>query len=164
MVDKEQHTVLIFLDDLRESGIEGLTEAGSEVVFLRAILIDVGTQQDSAQRRTQRQGVDRRDTDSHRHGQTELSIEGTRRTTHERDRDEHRHEDQRRGDHGIRDTLHRIDTGHVGGLIAHVKTGLHRLHHDDRIIHHRTDHQHQGEQGDQVQAETGYRHEGEGTD
>ena len=59
MVDKEQHTVLIFLDDLRESGIEGLTEAGSEVVFLRAILIDVGTQQDGAQRRAQRQGVDR---------------------------------------------------------------------------------------------------------
>ena len=58
MVNEKEHTILVFLNDLREGCIEGFPETGGEVVLLRTILIDIRSQQNGTQRRAQRQCVD----------------------------------------------------------------------------------------------------------
>ena len=159
--DEQQHNLLILLHKNVERGIERFTETGGKILLLRTVLVDIRLQQQSAKSRTQGKGIHRRDTYRHCHCQTELRIERTGRAAHERHRNKYGHEHQRGCDNGIRDTFHRIDTCHIRGLIPHIETCLHRLHHNDGIVHHRTDNQNQREQRNQVDAETRHRHESE---
>ena len=162
--DEEQDACLILLDHRVERRVEGFTEAGGKIIVLRAVFIDIGFEEKGTERRAQRQRVDSRYADSHRHRQTELDIERTRSAAHKRNRNKYCHEHQRGGDNGIADPLHRIDAGHVGRAVPDVEPRLHRLDDDNRIIDHGSDHKHQCKQSDQVDAEPGNRHERKRTD
>ena len=98
MSDERRNSARVFILKNTEHRIESTAEAGSKVVLLITVLVFIGPQQESAQGGRQRHGVDKRDAYSHRHGETELAIESTRRTSHHAHRNEHSHEDQRRGD------------------------------------------------------------------
>ena len=156
--------MLVLVEHRPECGVEGLAETGGEVVLHLPVLIEVGLQDQRAEGRRQRQGVDGRNTYGHGHRDTELGVERSRRTAHHRHGDEHRHEDQRRGDDGRRDARHGVDGGHVGGLVPGVEAGLDRLDDDDGVVDDRTDRKHQGEERQQVDREAGHRKEGKRTD
>ncbi len=161
--DKEQHRTFILLNHHIKSRIECPAETCSEIILLRAVFINIRSQQQGAKRRTQRQSVNGRDTYGNRHRQSELGVERTGRATHERHRNKHRHKYQRRGDNRITDTFHCVDTCHIRRLIPYVETRLHRLDDDYGIIHHRTNHEHQGEQRYQVDTESCHCHESKRT-
>ena len=82
-LDEEQYTVLVFVYHRREGGIECLTETGSKVILFCTVFVDIRFQQQGTESRTQRQGIDGRDTYRNGHCQTELGVEGTGCTTHE---------------------------------------------------------------------------------
>lgn len=73
------------------------------------------------------------------------------------------HQHYRGGDDGRGDALH----GMQGGLLWCLAFGdvdLHGLHHHDGIVDHQTDGQHQTQQWDDVDGESEYRKQCEGTD
>ena len=164
VLDEEQHAVLVLVDHRTERGVERLAEAGGEVVAHLSVLVHVGFQQQGAERRRERKGIDGRDTDGHGHRDTELSVEDTRRSAHHGHGNEDGHEDQRRGDDGRRDARHGVDGGMVGRLVSHVESRLHRLDDDDGIVDDCTDRKHQCEERQQVDREPGHRQECEGSD
>lgn len=127
MLDKEQYPVLVLAYHHRKGCVERLAEAGSEVLLLCSVGVDIGLEQQCAECRAKRKGVDGRDTYRHSHGQTELCVERTRCATHERNGDKYRHEHQRGGDNRVADALHGIDTRHIGRMVAHVEPRLYRL-------------------------------------
>ena len=113
VLDEEHHAVLVLVYQCREDRVEGLAEACGEVVLHLAVLIQIGLQQQGAESRRERQGVECRDTYGDGHRDTELRIERTRGSAHHRHRDKHRHKDQRRGDDGRSDAAHGIDRSQV---------------------------------------------------
>ncbi len=60
--------------------------------------------------------------------------------------------------------MHGIAGGEIGRLIARVKLRLHCFDHHDGIVDHRTDGQHKGEKGQDVDTESGHHQAGERTD
>ena len=90
---------------------------------------------------------DRRDGD----GQRELAEELPGDAADEGAWHEHRAKDQPDGDHRPRDLLHGLDRG-VAGRHAVLDVVLDRLDHDNRVVHHDADRQHQPEQRQVVQA------------
>ena len=93
MLNKEQHALLIFLEQRRVCRIETVMEPSDKCLFLLFIRI-VRFQEQGAQCRTQRQCVDRRQTDSDSQSQTKLAVESTRGPRHEAHGDEHGHHHQ----------------------------------------------------------------------
>ncbi len=70
--------------------------------------------------------------------------------------------------HGGERDRHRDDRAHqfAGGVdgsplrrLAHMNVALDVLHHDDRVIHHQADREHDGKQGQQVDGEAGHQHQ-----
>ena len=161
MVDSEHHALLIFTQHGVEGGVVGRLDAPVETLgALRAV---AGTHDHGAQGRTEHQCGDHGETYRRGHRDTELGVEDTGGTAHEGHGDKHRHEDAGTGDDRHRHVAHRVFRRLIGGFVASVELRLHRLDHHDRIIHHRTDGQHQGEQRQDVQAESGRYQAGEGT-
>jgi len=139
-------------------------EAGGETQFATFLPCGMRGHDEDTQRRTQRQGIEGRDTHRHGHRQSELRIESAGGSAHKAHGDEHRHEDQGRCNDGCRDAAHRLDGGFIGRGNALVELGLYRLHYDNRIIDHRTDNQYEGKERQQVDAEPSHIEEGERTD
>ena len=77
------YTFLIFISGLLEHTVETSMEAGYKCLVLLVLLFLVWLQEHGAKGRRQCQSVDSRDDDTHSHGHTELTIEGTACTTHE---------------------------------------------------------------------------------
>ena len=121
-----------------------------------------GFHQQRTQCRTERQGTESRNGHGHGHSQTELPVIGTAETAHESRWDEHTHEDNGGGDNGCRNVVHRLVGGLLGSCRRVFQFLLHRLHHDDGIIDHSTDDQHQCEESDEVEREANHIHEGKG--
>ena len=162
MVDEEHDALLV----LPHHGVERrVVSRLHPTVEALGALCAVGRAHDhGAEGGAEREGVDARDADSRGHRNTELGVEDARRAAHERDRNEHGHKDDRTRDDGHRHVAHRILRGLVRRLVADVELRLHGLDDDDRVVHHRTDGQHKGEQRQDVDAETEHREAGEGAD
>ena len=101
----------------------------------------------------QRAGESVRALKSNGHREAKLRVEGTRYAPDEADGHEDGHEDKRRGDQRRRDAVHGLDGSLISCLAMAVKLGLHRLDHNDSIVHHRTDDQHEGKERQHVQRE-----------
>ncbi len=123
----------------------------------------VGLEQGSGQRRRQGQRVERRDHRRNRDGQRELLVELPGEAGNERSRDEHRTEHQGGGDDRPGDFLHGL-AGRLYRRLAEADVTLDVLHHDDGVIHHDADGQHQAEQRQRVERETEQVHHREGAD
>ena len=110
-------------------------------------------QEDGTQRRTQGQGVQSRETDGNRHGQTELTVESTCRTSHEAHGNEYGHHHQRNGDDGTTQFTHGVDGSCTGRFVALVQLGMDALDDDDGIVDHNRNGKHHGRKGQQVDTE-----------
>ena len=152
MADEVHHPFLI----LAQHGIERsvVSCAYPSVDTLGALGSVRRTHHDGAQGGTQGQSRDHGDTYGSCHRDTELGIEHARSTSHEGDGDKYGHEDTGTRDDSHRHVAHRIFGGKVGRLVSGVKLGLHRFHHHNGVIHHRTDGKHQCKQGQDVQTES----------
>ena len=93
-------------------------------------------QEHRAQSWRERQGVDSRDDDTHGHGYTELTVEGTARATHERHRYEYGGHDEGNGDNGTGDLVHGVNSGRERVVVTLVKLGVYGLDNHDGIIDH----------------------------
>ena len=58
--------------------------------------------------------------------------------------------------------MHRLDSGILGCCSRIFQFLLHRLHHHDGIVYHRTDDQYQSKEGNEVECETHHIHKGKG--
>ena len=110
-------------------------------------------QEDGAQSRTQRQGVQRGETDGDGHCKTELPVERTGCTTHKTYRHEHRHHYQCNGDDGAAQFTHGVDRGGSCRFISLVELGVNTLDDDYGVVHHNRDGKHHGREGQQVDTE-----------
>ena len=104
--------------------------------------------------------VNERYTHSNCHCKSELLVEHSGCTSHEAHRDEHCHKHECSRDKGCREFAHCIYSSLIWRLVAYIELGLDSLHHDNGVIHHRTDHQHQREQRNHVQTESCHHKEG----
>ena len=108
-------------------------------------------QEHRAKRRTERQGVERRDQHRYRDGHCELAEKLPADAGNEGDRNENRQQDERDGEDGAGHFGHRLLAGlrhrQLRLLLHHP---LDVLDHDDGVIDHDADREHQGEQGDGV--------------
>ena len=102
-------------------------------------------EQERRERGAQRERVKCGDDDRNGDGDRELLIEPSSDPRHEDRRNEDRRENDGNSDNGRRHLLHCPD----GGLFrreALFDMALHRLDHDDRVVHHQADRKHQTEQ------------------
>ena len=162
MMNKEHQTLLIFAQQGIIRGVIGCPHP--TIKTLRALRAIRRLHHHRAQSGTKRQSVDTRETDRHGHCHTKLRIEHTRRSTHKGHRNKHGHKDKRTGDNRHRHVAHRILRRLIRRLIANIKFCLDRLNDNDRVIDHRSDRQHQGKQGQDVDTETGNLQTSERTD
>ena len=100
----------------------------------------------------------------HRHGDGELAVKHTDRPRHERYRHKHCGHHQRDGDHRSSDLVQHMLRGLVRRERAAVHLCMHRLHHDNGIIHHDANGQHQGKERDQIDCHAKHLHQEEGPD
>ena len=115
--------------------------------------------QHGSQRRAQRQRVERRDNRRNGDGQCKLAEELARNAADKRTRNEHRAKHQRNGNHRAGHFVHRLECG-LARRKPLRQPPLDILHHNNRIVHHNADRQHQAEQRQVVQAEPHARHNG----
>ena len=108
--------------------------------------------------------VHERNAHSHCHRQTELRVECTCGSSHEAHRNEHGHEHECGRNESCGNAFHRVYSGPVCGFVSYVKLRLDRLHHDDGVVHHRSDDEHKGEESDHVETESRHHQEGECAD
>ena len=101
----------------------------------------------------QGESVDGGDDDRHSHRNTKLTIEGARRATHEAHRHKHSRHHKGDGDDSTGYLAHCVGGSEVGRLVTLVELGMHGLHHDDGVVHHDGDCQHQCRQRKQVNTE-----------
>ncbi len=134
-------------------------EQTREAIFWRV----VRPEERSGQCRRQGQGVERRDHRGNGDGQRELLVELPGEAGNECRRDKHRAEHQRRGDDRPRHFLHGL-TGRFLRRLAEADVALDVFHHDDGVVHHDADGQHQAEQRQRVERETEQVHDREGAD
>ena len=130
---------------------------------LLAVLV-LRLQQDSTKSRRKGQGVKSRDDNRDGHGDTELTVERTRRTTHERHGDEHRCHNEGDGDDGARNLVHGVDRCQSCRLVSKVELGMDSLHNHDGIIDHNGNGKHKGGKCQQVEREAEHVEEEECTD
>ena len=152
MADEEHHTSLIFTQYGIERSI--IRSAYPSVNTLSALGSVRRTHHDGAQSRTKRQGRNHGDTYGSCHCDTELCIEHARSSSHKCNGNKHSHKHTGTGNDSHRHIAHCIFSGKIRRLIPGIKLGLHRFHHHNSIIHHRTDGKHQGKQRQDVQTES----------
>ena len=126
--------------------VDAVLQPGHDAARLAAM-----AQDQRAQRGRQRQGVDGRDHHRHRHRDRELAVELAGDAGDEGRRDEHREQHQGDGDDRRGDLAHRL-LGRLGGreLGLVLEDVLDRLDHDDGVVDHDADRQHQRQQRDGV--------------
>ncbi len=161
---EEHHRPHVFPRQRAEHGVERPAEPRREVVFRVAVLVRVGFEHQCAQGRREREGIDGRYADGDGHRQAELRIECARRAARHRHGNEDGHEDDRGGQNRRAHPFHGIGGREVRRAVARVEFRLHRFDHHDRIVHHRADGQHEGEEREQVDGEAQQRHDGERAD
>ena len=140
--------------------IDSAVQARDDAPALAAMAQDEG-----AERRGQGQGVEGRDHHRGRHGHGELLVELAGDARNEGRRDEDRQQHQRDGDDRARHLAH----GLFGGLCRcqvrfRLEDMLDRFDHDDRVVDHDADGEHQGQQRDCIGREAHGQHDGEGAD
>ena len=151
MADEEHDTFLILAQHGVERGI--VCRTYPSVDALRTLRTVRRTHHDGTQGGTKRQCRNHGDAHRRCHRDTELRIEHARSTAHKRHGDKYRHEHAGTRDDGHRHIAHRILRGKVRGLVSGIELGLHRLHHHDGIVHHRTDGKHQRKQRQDIETE-----------
>ena len=125
------------------------------------LLFAVWLEQRSGQRRRQRQRVERGDQRGDRDGDGELAIELAGEAAQEGDGNEHRGEHQRDRDDGPADLVHGLEGG-IARREARGDVALDVLDHDDGVIDHDADGQHQPEQRQRVDGKASQVQHGEG--
>ena len=120
-------------------------------------------QEQRCERRRQRQRVDRRDHGRDRDRQRELPIELPGEAADEGQRHEHRNQHQRDGDDRSGHLAHRT-VGCVSRRKSFLDIPFDVLDHDDGVIDHDADRQHQPEQAERIDREAEQIHHGEGAD
>ena len=110
--------------------------------------------EDGRQRRCKGQRHQRREAHRDRHGQRKLLVDLAGKTTEEGYRHEYRRHDQRGSDNRATDLLHRPDGGvaHTD-IVVFTEHALDVFHHQNGVIDHDADRQHQRKQGQQVDRE-----------
>ena len=96
-------------------------------------------------------------------GDGELLVKPSGNSGNERGRNEHRGEHQGNADHGSGDLFHGLEGGLFGRHPVFDVT-LYGFHHDDGVIDHQADGEHQAEQREGVDGEAEQREEDEGAD
>ena len=104
--------------------------------------------------RRKRQRIQTGNGNSNCHSEAELRVESTRHTIDEAHRNKHCHEDKCGGNQCRSDTIHRFQGGMIGRAIPFIKLCLHSFHHNNSIIHHRSNHQHKSKEGEHIQTES----------
>ena len=116
-----------------------------------------------ALRRLQRRGIDGAEQRGRRDHQRELRIHPPGQSRQERRRQEHRDQHQRDADDRREQRIHRRDRGIVAGhALFDIMRGA--LDHDDGIVDHDADRQHDREQGRDIDGEAERRHRRESAD
>ena len=161
-MDGKHHTLLVFFQHRIVRSIVGCPH--TSVNTLGTLGSRSRTHQDGTEGRTERKGTNHGETDRGCHRHTKLRIEDTGGSTHEGYRNEHGHEDTGTRDDRHRHITHGIFRSQIGRLVTGIKLRLYRLDHHNGIIHHRTDGQHQGKQGQDIDTETGCHQTGKGSD
>ena len=143
--------------------IESVEETRQQT-FLHLFVMRDRLQHQGAECGRQRQGIHARNNNRHRQCQRELPIENTDRTGHKTYRNEHGRHHQSNGNNRPAD----FTNGGVGGFcrwkffVVHLH--MYRLHHDNSIIDHDTDCQHQCEQCQHIDGEAQHLHKEESPD
>ena len=142
-----------------------LVDAAQDIALIGPRRGPVCAEEQHAERRRQRQRVDRRDHHRRRDRHRELPEQHAGQAGDEGDRDEDREQHQRDGDDRRGDLAHRL-LGRRGW--ASVRMLLHHpldiLDHDDGVVDHDADGQHHAEQRDGVGAVADGQQDGEGAD
>ena len=120
-------------------------------------------QPERALRGFQRGGVDRAQERGRGDHQRELRIHLPGQAREERRGNEHRHQHQRDADDRAEQFVHRLDRGVVAVQAALDIVGG-PLHHDDGVVHHDADGEHDREQGRQIDGEAERPHPGKRAD
>ena len=147
-----------------EAGIE-IAEEAMHRLFPPSLLmlLLVRLEQQRAHRRRQRQRHDQRDHGRARDGERELPVELAGNAGDEGGRNEHRAQHERDRDQRAADLVHRLDRG-VARTKAPLDIALDILDHDDRVVDHDADREHQSEQRQIVERESEQAHHEEGAD
>ena len=149
------HRVGIGLGEALEEAVEGTED---DRLFM------LGLQQQGAQGRRQGQGDDAGEGDGDGHGDGELLVQHAGDAAEEGDGDEHRAQHQDDGHHGAGNFAHGFDGRFLGRHLLFPHQALDVLQHHDGVVHHDTDGQHHGEQGQGVNGEAEQPQPGEGAD
>ena len=148
-----RHAVFVFTENRIVCRVIGFLDACTETI---RSLSTVGRrlEQDSRQRRTERECRETAQSDRRGDGDTELGEERTGSTGHEGDGDEHRHEDECTRNNRYRHFAHRVFGSLIGRGIATLHLRHHRLDDHYRIVNHRSDGEHQGKERQNIQRES----------
>ena len=140
---QKSHRIAIAVACVVEAAVEDLE--ADEAGWLRT------PQHESAERRAQRQGIDRGDDDGDRNRRRELAVERAGHTRDEPHRCEDRDQDERGRHHRAGDFRHRLlgRLGHREVWIL-IQIAGHVLHHHDGVINHQGNGEHDGEEVDRV--------------
>jgi hypothetical protein len=120
----------------------------------------VSFEQNCRQRRAQRQRIKGGNDGGKGDGQRKLPVELTGQTADEGDGNEDRTEHERDGDDGTGHFAHRLDRGVVRGQ-TFLDISFHVFHHDDGVIDHDADGQHQSKERKRVDRKSKDMHDGE---
>ena len=122
-----------------------------------------GPQQARGHHRRQCQRDDGGDGDRADQGEGELGEQRAGQAALESDRHIDRDQHHRHGDDRAGQLARRLDRGR-NWFHAIFEMAIDVLHHDDGVVHHQPDGQHQRQQGQQVDGEAEHQHDGEGAD
>ena len=143
---------------------EGKAPPRQGLLALVAVVAGLAAREDRGRSgRRHGHGVDGRDDHRRRDGQGELAEELAGDPAQEGAGQEHRAEHQRDGDDRPGDLVHRLDGG-LSDRETLLEPALDVLEHDDGVVDHDADGQHQPEQRQVVEREPQQAHDGEGAD
>ena len=155
MADQRRREGRVFVHPPGEPAVE----SGEESLLGRF----AAAQEQGAQGRGERQGVEGRDHDRHGDRHRELLEQPPRDAARKRYGDEYGQQDDGRGDDGRSHVLHGFER-RGAGVHPVGDIDLRGLHDHDGVVHHQTDRQHQSQQRNDVDREPQQRKEREGAD
>ncbi len=119
-------------------------------------------QDERAQRRRERESAHRGEAYRRRKRHGELLVDAPGDAAHESDRHEDAEQHERGRDDGARHVAHRLDGSLLRVVATRLDKELHALHHDDAVVHHHADREHQAEEREDVDRVAKKRHQDEG--
>ena len=155
MADKRRRKGRIAIHVAGEPAIES-----GEKAFLRRF---AAAQQQGAQRRGERQRVERGNEHGNGDGHGKLLEERACNARQQQGGQEHRRQHQGDGDDGTGYFLHGGES-RLAGREAALHVGFHGFHHNHGVIHHQADGQHHAQEADGIQREAQERKQREGGD